>query len=410
VKLPTASALESVERCPSSWVLPRIDESSEAAETGTRLHEVLAFRVASLRGETPHKALSLSRNEAAWADMVLDLHPWLAGFASEVAYAWNHATSVTRCLGRNIRRGYVLGADEVAGTADYVTHQPTDGGAVEVVDLKTGQRVTPPDENAQLALLAVAAAGWHAASTVRVGILHAPLGRVPTVEWHEMGPLALLEAQVRVRAILEAVEAAKTKPSYSIGAWCGYCPARRSCPTQNQALRRMAEDPQAVAEDLTAGLVTPDVASLAYQRWRAMKAALSQVEAQLHAYAREVGPIPCGDGTLYGPRETTRSTIDGAKALPIAKTRFGEAAMEAFTVETTKAALSELASAHAPRGQKASAAKALLAELASAGAITTSVVVRFEEFESARVALPAAAGVSPSPAAPVLSTGEESQQ
>ena len=164
-----------------------------------------------------------------------------------------------------------------------------------------------------------------------------------------------------------------------------------------------------MAEDLAAGVVTPDVARLAYQRWRAAKAALAQVEAQLHAYARDVGPIPCDDGMVWGVRETTRTTIDAAKAYAVVRARFGERAQEAFTMETTKTALSALASEAAPRGQKASAAKALLAELDAAGAVTTTTTTRFEEFSSAKAALPAAADASPSSDAPVLSAGQGSE-
>jgi hypothetical protein len=403
----TASGLEAVERCPSSFALPRVPESTEAAEDGTRLHEALASRVAYLRGETA-PVLTLSPEESDWSDVVLERHPWLTSHVSEVAYAYDVATGRGRLLGRNLGRAYAVGPTEIAGTADYVR----DGGpgVVEVVDLKTGRGdVTPPAENIQLALLALAAASWHGVTTVRVGILAAPMGSTPWVTWHELGPLDLLHAAARIRRVVEAVEAAKTTPRYSVGGWCGYCPARRACPTQTAMLRRLATDPQAVAEDIATGIVTPDVARIAYQRFRAVKAAMAQVEAQLHAYAKENGGIPLGDGRVWGPRESQRAVIDAEKAWPELVCRYGvDAAREMMTMRTSKTAIGRVASKLAPRGQKADAAKTAMALLTAAGAVTMRTVTEFEEYQvtSATSALPAAASAPPSGAAPVFSDDE----
>ncbi len=405
----TASGLEAVERCPSSAVLPRVPESTEAAEDGTRLHEVLASRVEHLRaGSECREIEGVTPEETDWSDVVLERHPWLTSHVSEVAYAYDVATGRGRLLGRNLGRAYAVGPTEIAGTADYVR----DGGpgVVEVVDLKTGRGdVTPPAENIQLALLALAAASWHGVTTVRVGILAAPMGSTPWVTWHELGPLDLLHAAARIRRVVEAVEAAKTTPRYNVGGWCGHCPARRACPTQTAMLRRLALDPQAVAEDIATGIVTPDVARIAYQRYRAVKAAMHQVEAQLHAWAKENGGIPLGNGKMWGPRESQRAVIDAEKAWPELVRRYGiDAAREMMTMKTSKTAVGRVASKLAPRGQKADAAKTAMALLTTAGAVTMRTVTEFEEYQvtSATSALPAAASAPPSGAAPVFSDDE----
>ncbi len=407
----TASGLEAVERCPSSAALPRVPESTEASSDGTRLHEVLASRVAYLRGETA-PVLTLSPEETDWSDVVLERHPWLTSHVSEVAYSYD-ATGRGRLLGRNLGRAYDVGPTEVPGTADYVRVDEA-AGVVEVVDLKTGRAdVTHPSENLQLALLALAASSWHGVTTVRVGILAAPMGSNPWVTWHELGPLDLLHAAARIRRVVEAVEAAKTTPRYNVGGWCGYCPARRACPTQTAMLRRLATDPQAVAEDIATGIVTPDVARVAYQRYRAVKAAMAQVEAQLHAWAKENGGIPLGNGRVWGPRESQRSVIDVEVAWPELVRRYGvDAAREMMTMKTSKTAVGRVASRLAPRGQKADAAKTAMALLTAAGAVTMKTVTEFEEYTltSATSALPAAASAPPSGAAPVFSEDEGNEE
>jgi hypothetical protein len=405
----TASGLEAAERCPSSFALPRVPESTEAAEDGTRLHEVLAARVAYLRGETLRGPDTVTPGEMDWSDIVLERHPWLTSHVSEVAYAYNTLPARGRLLGRNLGRAYDVGPTEIAGTADYV-RVDDEAGVVEVADLKTGRAdVTAPSENLQLALLALAAASWHGVTTVRVGILAAPVGSTPWVTWHELGPLDLLHAAARIRRVVEAVEAAKTTPRYSVGGWCGHCPARRAGPTQTAMLRRLALDPQAVAEDIATGIVTPDVARIAYQRYRAVKAAMAQVEAQLHAWAKENGGIPLGNGRVWGPRESQRAVIDVEVAWPELVRRYGvDAAREMMTMRTSKTAIGRVASKLAPRGQKADAAKTALALLTAAGAVTMKTVTEFEEYQvtSATAALPAAASAPPSGAAPVFSEDE----
>jgi len=407
----TASGLEAAERCPSSAVLPRVPESTEASSDGTRLHEVLAARVAYLRGEAADGPVA-TEDEADWSDIVLEHHPWLTSHVSEVAYAYD-ADGRGRLLGRNLGRAYDVGPTEIAGTADYVRVDEA-AGVVEVADLKTGRAdVTHPSENLQLALLALSVASWHGVTMVRVGILAAPMGSTPWVTWHELGPLDLLHAAARIRRLVEAVEAAKTTPKYGVGGWCGYCPARRACPTQTAMLRRLAVDPQAVAEDIATGIVTPDVARIAYQRYRAVKAAMAQVEAQLHAWAKESGGIPLGTGRGWGPRESQRAVIDVEVAWPELVRRYGvEAAREMMTMRTSKTAIGRVASRLAPRGQKADAAKAALALLTAAGAVTTKTVTEFEEYTltSATSALPATHPSPPVGAEPVFSEDEGNEE
>lgn len=414
MRLPTASKLEAVERCPSSWVLPRIPESSDAADDGTRRHAVLAARVAYPGGESVELVPPADTTEEMWADVVLERHPWLAQHVTETAWALDVATGRGRLLGRNLGRHYDAQPGEVAGAADYVR---VEAGVVEVLDLKTGQAdVTPPAENLQLAALAAAAASWYGVTTARVGILAAGDGRTPWVTWAELGPLDLLAIPVRLQRLVAAIEAARTTPRYAVGRWCGTCPARRSCPTQTWALRRLAADPKSVAEDLATALVTPDTAAVGLQRFRAIKSAMNEVERQLHAYVKENGPIPVGDGKVWGPRESQRSIIDPEKAWPVLVEAFGvDGAREAMTLKTSKTAISAVASARAPRGQKSEAAKALLAQLDAAGAVTTKTVTEFEEYVPTQSAsgpvLADDAGASPPPASSVslAATGDSKE-
>lgn len=73
---PSASALDRVQRCPASHVLPRVEETSEAAERGTEIHEFLRRWLS----DPDHRERYLDLVPIEWRETCarLDIHSLLA--------------------------------------------------------------------------------------------------------------------------------------------------------------------------------------------------------------------------------------------------------------------------------------------------------------------------------------------
>ena len=85
----------------------------------------------------------------------------------------------------------------------------------------------------------------------------------------------------RVLAERGARLAAGDVPALVMGEHCKYCPAFTHCPAQGALIRRMALEPEGVANDLRA-LLTPETAAKAYERVKLVREAMKKVEAALH--------------------------------------------------------------------------------------------------------------------------------
>ena len=168
---------------------------------------------------------------------------------------------------------------------------------------------------------------------------------------------------------------------YSVGKWCGTCPARLHCPTQVAMVHRMAMTPDDVAADLARGLALPEVRRDAYNRLRAAEKALQWVRGQLYASMTDLGPIDLGNGKVFGPHETTSEAFDPEVVWPWMSERFGvDAAKDAMTLKTSKTAIARVVGEKSPRGKKTAAVEAALAELrAIPGAVTVKRDVTTEE-------------------------------
>lgn len=415
MKLPTASKLALADECPPSWVLPQMRETHAAAEGGRDLHDVLKRWATD--GEWPSSA-----EQHRWLEAVAEaIDDRFDGALAEAAYAYDVTTGAARLLGYNLGRNYGQTDTEFAGAADYVVDYPEH---IEVWDLKTGLTPQEPlEHHAQMRALACAVGTTHGKS-VRTMLLLAPRdGQKPRiVAGPTYGAFDLLELGEWLRGIAERLRRAHGTPDrnkrYSVGKWCGTCPARLHCPTQVAMIHRMATTPDDVAADLARGLALPETRRLAYNRLRAAEKALQWVRGQLYASMTDLGPIDLGGGKVFGPHETTSEVFDPEVVWPWLSERFGlDAAKDAMTLKTSKTAIGRVVGEKSPRGKKTAAVEAALAELrAIPGAVAVKREVTVEEYSprtlSASVALADTAGNPPDPSLSALSprTGDATRE
>ena len=405
MRLPTASKLALADECPPSWVLPQMRETHETAVEGNDKHD-------DLRDAVENNVDSLSQSNP-WRDAVLEvLNGRLNGAKCEATYAYDVTTGTARLLGYDLGRNYGQTDTEFAGSADYAVDT---GDVIDLYDLKTGLTPQEPlEHHAQMRSLACAAGSFHN-KPVRTWLIIAPRdGQKPRiVAGPTYGAFDLLELGEWLRGIAERLQRAHGTPDrnkrFSVGKWCGTCPARLFCPTQVALVHRMATTPDDVAADLARGLALPEVRRDAYNRLRAAEKALQWARGQLYASMTDLGPIDLGNGKVFGPHETTSEVFDPEVVWLWLSERFGlDAAKDAMTLKTSKTAIARVVGEKSPRGKKTAAVETALAELrAIPGAVTVKREVTTEEHsprtQSAATALAGATEPTPSPSLLVLS-------
>jgi hypothetical protein len=98
-----------------------------------------------------------------------------------------------------------------------------------------------------------------------------------------------------------------------------------------------------------------DQTALATYHWlKAADVAVELVRKALRTYVQLAGPVPLGDGRVYGPQRVHRETLDGRIVQEVVREIYGaQAAAEAVEITATKAALERLAEREAARsGEK----------------------------------------------------------
>lgn len=201
-----------------------VDSKGRAAVQGDEFHREIAPIVETLTGEIPAKATKwLERRMIQGTAWVAKNH--VAGWRTEVAYAYNPTTGEGRILGYNIGREYEkhgLKPGELAGSADIAV---LSGETVIVWDWKTG-RTIGAGAQAQLEWLGLFAAratgAWHA----KVIALHVTETGVIETEWF-LDDVALWRVAEQLRIDVNAIEDAWPQP----GSHCDncYCGARANC-------------------------------------------------------------------------------------------------------------------------------------------------------------------------------------
>jgi CRISPR/Cas system-associated exonuclease Cas4 (RecB family) len=249
--MPSASAIERLALCPGSYQvsLGLPEQESDAAASGTRIHEALAGRLdVSELTEDEETTLRLCQESAA---------PLVVG-----------ADTVFRDQERLwFRKGVI---PIYSGLADVIALFDNAKHAV-ILDYKTGRVPVPSStENLQLrALAALVAQNYPDIETVKVGIIQPWVTRTVTLVEYDREALQFSAQQVR--EIIEAAmkEDAPLNPSEEA---CRYCRARSVCPALQKAVEK-------VSSEVKVGVGMDK---------KAARAAISQADASTlaHAYSR----------------------------------------------------------------------------------------------------------------------------
>lgn len=323
---PSFSSGERAEACPASHALPRVLVTTDAADVGTDIHEYL--KVVAPNPALKSQALERLPPELRERCAAIDLPTALDGLAdvrTETAYAIDVETGLVRLIGEDVGRAYgELGPNEIAGALDVDSLRADDGMPV-AIDWKTGRGdVTPPDENLQVGAqaYAIACARGAGCAVGRLAFIDDD-GGVSVVE-HTFNALELEHVLGRLRSAVRRVRAAEElvargeMPTVRTGTWCRYCPARPHCPAIVAFAKMMVG---ALENDLVGlEMLSPELQGEAWQR---AKTAISLAEATLdglRAIAADV-PIPLPDGKEVRPVMSSRSFVNGKRALELLRER-----------------------------------------------------------------------------------------
>lgn len=367
MRLPTASKLELVERCPGSVRLPVIQETGAPAAHGTVVHGYLAG-VATVG---PDAALATVPDDYRAACEAIDLQalPRLdpEACAVEVAFGYDLDLDLGREVGRLLPRAEAyarLNDGEQGGTADLVA---LTADAVIVLDYKTGRvQVTPPARNLQLGYLALAASRAYERDRAIVGLIHLREGEEPSFSRAELDALELEGVRDRLLAIRAAIQ--DPKAPLHRGEWCRYCSAFDACPAQHELIQVAASAPLAVLNEAEVAISSPDGRAHAYNVWRQMELVTKRLGERIGAVA-SYRPIDLGDGRRYGLAKGKETVADPA----VVRRVLGEvldlgAAQLAVTEETTLSATKASITA-ALKGLKPKQREAVWIALRAAGAL-----------------------------------------
>jgi len=362
----TASSIWRLRRC-LYWarldVAWTADDESDEARDGTQCHALAEGR--EVHDASP-RARALHASYERWcAD-----HGEHMNAEREVVMAYDLATDTARVVPSAGHRDYSSKRDtEVIGTFDAI------GDGVD--DLKTGQERYCHEE--QLKLGALCLARLRDRSDVRARFVFINEQFCYTREF-QYDALELDEFADQLRAWDAAIPTSKPVP----GSHCRYCPASASCPAALGAMVRVQAQTETLAKHRLP-LHASQIESAEHARWtigqlRAVKQVESAVWGALRAYATEHGAIDLGHGVVWGPRKTTRETIElsGPEAISALQSVLGDRWQSACSFETSKDAIREAARG-GPEPMAAVLRKALTA-LAAVGAVKTSELVKFDEY------------------------------
>jgi hypothetical protein len=376
------SRLHRAEQCPTSEVLPHVDEESdEYGRHGRAVHDWLD---AIAKGVSPLEALTTVDDEHHEAVLALDLtqlpHGQVGMWDSEVAVALNVANDTARLLGVKSRRYGTLSEHELPGTADLVGLDP-DGETLMVLDVKTGRYWHGrPGDHLQLLSYARALALIYGRSRVRVGWLYVRRAKEPKEQEppllvvDELDFFQLEAAGARIRDVVGTVEwmrATNTVKPF-VGRHCTYCPAFRTCPAHTQMLVAFQRNDMDVAKAALGYTIEKSSIPLAFERVKAMRDLLDRVEHELEEAVRAVGKIPTRNGKVLANVMESRETLVANVARGIIDRTFGPGAAAAVieTKETiTKKAVMELVSKRVAvtKEPKGAFAEAVFNEIRAAG-------------------------------------------
>jgi len=153
---------------------------------------------------------------------------------------------------------------------------------------------------------------------------------------------------------------------------CRYCPSRMDCPARAGHARNVAE----LITDIVDLGPTRDSLAVAYDRAEFLRGVLFDFDAALRDALHD-GPLPLPDGRTVELRETTRESIQVAKAWPVLHERLGWSPETLLGLLTApKGALTKRIQTDAPKGHKTKVSAEILDAIRAAGAVEVSTSMR----------------------------------
>lgn len=296
----SASALLRAKRCPTSFALPQVRETGEAAERGTENHAAVEVQLREARRTGKRDAMQPELADCIDGETIHSI---------ELALVLDTRTGAVRELGEAKERDYgtIDPAHEVPMTLDVVTMRD---GNVIVRDWKSRSRVTPAVRNDQIRAQAVAVM-----ALLKVDELQAGLTYLDNWE-QDLAHVDSFEAEAilaELRDTLARVQVAKAEDDVSIGSWCDYCPAMASCTGRNKILRATAMMVQETTIEDTLADITDETAGSLYGRITALGAFIEKAEKLLRDRAKH-SPLPLANGKVLAAIESSRTSLDTKKA------------------------------------------------------------------------------------------------
>ncbi|HWA29047.1 MAG TPA: PD-(D/E)XK nuclease family protein [Lacunisphaera sp.] len=354
----SASSAHRVDLCPPSAVLAQVEHESEAADSGSALHEHITDRArlgvddAVARLDAVMAKWNLSPREAAVLRSRLVKFEWSppAGALTEIRLALMQDGTVRRVPpeARHYPGSVITGQFDVLWSEPeplIVSEDGTvlcpEGSVLWVIDLKGGLDSWVPtiETNFQVHIYAFLAAVWTKARRVLPGILY-PLpgeGDWDVVE-RPWGQREIEAVGARIHAMFARVDAEREKAAKGLplalleGRHCEYCPAHSRCPAKTAMVKSvLAEDGELVPNG-EAPLSADEArrAAIAYGQIGQFHRRLREL---LESYVHSTGkPIDIGDGLVYGPKAETKTKIITRVAREVLDRELGEFAPTAMQI------------------------------------------------------------------------------
>lgn len=340
----TASGLARAASCPAAYALPAVeDPETDAMRAGTQRHAwldafALAWESRRAEGGSPAAARADAERalptdptaratcEAIDVDLLLDLTGARDGRVEVgLRVQWWPATDVAEELAlADGHRSYPEAPNAIHGTADWIV--TASDGAVTVVDFKGSFRGAPAGEHLQVAFYGLALARARGLDAVTVALVYLDEDGSLTRDDATLDAWALDAWATRFAELHARVTAARTAAPgdfAKVGDHCGNCPAFRMCPAQVLLVRELVAAPPPGAGHLPK--VSDEEAGRVWERAHQYRDALDVVIKTISERAKRTG-IPLPDGRWLMPVDTTRRTVDVARALPVLRELAGDRA------------------------------------------------------------------------------------
>jgi hypothetical protein len=347
----SASSLWRAEKCPASTVLPPARFAHADGESGRKDHGKLEWTAPE-------------------------------GSIPEAAFAYDAEKGTARYLGSRLGRNYgQLGQNEIPGTADLVT---VESDLVRIRDYKTGHgfMVAPPKENAQLGHNALCAALVHGKPEAIVEVEYTATGEVKDARLDDFDLLGIAARmrQVWRDACRSAALVEEGKQPFIVeGEHCWRCECYARCPAKTSLALAIGKGE--LPEGLPTLELTPQAVATGWERLKAVKKVLYEVERIYKGYAAE-NPVQLAGGKMLGEVEKVRDSLDGPVTFQVLRDLYGEqVARAAVEMETSKAALERALQPIAPPRGKAAMVREALAKIEEGGGVTKEHKRAVEEYE-----------------------------